>query len=294
MGPAIAPRGDLPKHRVLIMKGRRMPAINTISPEKLGRLIGIPSCPALIDVRPGGDFIPGAARRDPDSVESWAPDFAGRTAIVYCHHGGERSAGAAAMLRHEGIDAEILEGGAEAWAAAALPMIREAVLPPRDGKGRTRWVTRARPKVDRIACPWLIRRFVDPGAMILFVAPGEVAAVGERYDAAPFDVEGVFWSHRGELCSFDVMVDELGLAGMPALTHLAAIVRGADTARPELAPQAAGLLAVSLGLSRMFADDLEQLEAGLLVYDALYRWCRDATEETHDWVSHTPRTRVRA
>jgi rhodanese-related sulfurtransferase len=271
-----------------------MPAINTISPEKLNRLIGTPSCPALIDVRPSGDFVPGAVRRDPDSVESWAPEFAGRAAIVYCHHGGERSAGAAALLRSKGVKAEILEGGAEAWSSAALPLVKEAVLPPRDGQGRTRWVTRARPKVDRIACPWLVRRFVDPGATILFVAPGEVAAVGERFDAAPFDVEGVFWSHRDELCSFDVMVDELGLGGVPALTHLATIVRGADTARPDLAPQAAGLLAVSLGLSRMFADDLEQLEAGLLVYDALYRWCRDATEETHDWVSHTPRTRVRA
>jgi rhodanese-related sulfurtransferase len=271
-----------------------MPAINTISPEKLNRLIATPSCPALIDVRPSGDFIPGAVRRDPDSVGSWAPEFAGRAAIVYCHHGGERSAGTAAMLRSEGVKAEILEGGAEAWSSAALPLVKEAVLPPRDGQGRTRWVTRARPKVDRIACPWLIRRFVDPGATILFVAPGEVAAVGERFDAAPFDVEGVFWSHRDELCSFDVMVDELGLGGVPALTHLATIVRGADTARPDLAPQAAGLLAVSLGLSRMFADDLEQLEAGLLVYDALYRWCRDATEETHDWVSHTPRAKVRA
>src|SRR5207253_1390624 len=147
-----------------------------------------------------------------------------------------------------------------AWAGAGLPLVREAVLPPRDIKGRTIWVTRARPKVDRIACPWLIRRFVDPAAIILFVAPTEVAGVGERFDAAPFDVDGVFWSHRGDLCTFDVMVEELGLAGLPALERLAPIVRGADTARPELAPQAAGLLAVSLGLSRMYADDLEQLE----------------------------------
>jgi rhodanese-related sulfurtransferase len=271
-----------------------MPAINAIATDKLSRLVGTPSCPALIDVRPDGDFIPGAVRRDADSAESWVAELAGRPAIVYCHHGGERSAAAAAVLRHEGVSAEILEGGAEAWSSAALPMIRENVLPPRDSKGRTRWVTRARPKVDRIACPWLIRRFVDPNAMILFVAPSEVAAVGERLDAAPFDVEGVFWSHRGELCSFDVMVDELGLGGVPALKHLATIVRGADTARPDLAPQAAGLLAVSLGLSRMFADDFDQLEAGLTVYDSLYRWCRDATDETHDWISHTPRTRVQA
>ena len=270
-----------------------MPATNTISPEKLSRLIGTPSCPALIDVRPGGDFIPGAVQRNADLAESWAPEFAGRPAIVYCHHGGERSAGVAAWLRHRGVQSEVLEGGAGAWQAAGLPMVREAVLPPRDEKGRTRWVTRARPKVDRIACPWLIRRFVDPSAVILFAPPAEVIAIGERFDAAPFDVEDVFWSHRGELCTFDVMADELGLGGMPAIAHLAAIVRGADTARMDLAPEAAGLLAISLGLSRMFADDLEQLEAGLPVYDALYRWCRDATDETHDWVSHRPRTKVR-
>jgi hypothetical protein len=138
--------------------------------------------------------------------------------------------------------------------------------------------------VDRIACPWLIRRFVDPKAVFLFVSPSEVLAVAEKFGAAPFDIEGerVFWSHRGDRCTFDVMVEELGLATEPLL-RLASIVRGADTARLELAPQAAGLLAVSLGLSRMYAADLEQLEAGMVVYDALYRWCRDATDEVHNW-----------
>ena len=121
------------------------------------------------------------------------------------------------------------------------------------------WVTRSRPKVDRIACPWLIRRFVDPAAVFLFVAPTDVAGVAERFGATPFDVDGVFWSHRGDMCTFDTMVEEFGLASIDALTRLAVIVRGADTARPELAPQAAGLLAVSLGLSRMFSVDLEQL-----------------------------------
>lgn len=271
-----------------------MPAINAISAEKLLRLIGTQSCPDLIDVRPTGDFIPGAVRRPPDEVDAWAGALRSANAIVICHTGGETSAGVAAWLRHRGIKAEILEGGAEGWAGAGLPTIREAVLPPRDGEGRTRWVTRARPKVDRIACPWLIRRFVDPSAVFLFVAPGEVPAVGERLDAAPFDVEGAFWSHRGDTCTFDTMVDELGLAGLPALQRLAAIVRGADTAHPEIAPQAAGLLAVSLGLSRIYADDLEQLDAGMLVYDAFYRWCRDATDETHDWVSHVPKSRVKA
>jgi hypothetical protein len=98
----------------------------------------------------------------------------------------------------------------------------------------------------------------------------------------PFDIEEVFWSHRGELCTFDVMVEEFGLTSEP-IRRLATIVRGADTDRPNLAPEVAGLLAASLGLSRMFNDDLEQLEAGMLLYDAFYRWCRDATGETHNW-----------
>jgi hypothetical protein len=138
--------------------------------------------------------------------------------------------------------------------------------------------------VDRIACPWLIRRFVDPQAVFLFVAASEVPAVAQRFGAAPFDIEGedVFWSHRGEKCTFDTMVEEFGLATEPLL-RLALIVRGADTARPDLAPEAPGLLAASLGLSRMYTDDLEQLEAGMALYDAFYRWCRDATDETHNW-----------
>ena len=196
-------------------------------------------------------------------------------------------------MRYHGVPADSLEGGALGWAAADLPMVPEAKLPARDTHGRTVWVTRARPKVDRIACPWLVRRFVDPRAVFLFVAPSEVAGVAERFNATPFDVEGVFWSHRGERCTFDAMVEEFGLAGLEPLRRLAAIVRGADTARPDLAPEAPGLLAASLGLSRMFADDLAQLEAGLLLYDAFYRWCRDATEETHDWPTSPRRVLAR-
>jgi hypothetical protein len=193
------------------------------------------------------------------------------------------------------VRADSLEGGFEAWRDAGFPLVLSKHVPPRDPSGRTVWVTRARPKVDRIACPWLIRRFVDPAAVFLFVAPPEVLAVAERFGATPFDMEGVFWSHRGEGCTFDTMLDEFGLRTAP-LDRLAAIVRGADTARLDLAPQAAGLLAASLGLSRMYKDDLAQLDAGLGLYDAFYRWCRDATEETHNWPTpHVdgPRTRER-
>ena len=207
--------------------------------------------------------------------------------MTVCQQGRKLSEGAAAWIRHAGGTAETLAGGFEAWAKAGLPLVPEAKLPPRDRQGRTVWVTRARPKIDRIACPWLIRRFVDPGAVFLFVAPAEVEGVADRFAAIPFDVENVFWSHRGEECTFDVMVAELGLATEPML-HLARIVRAADTARLDLAPEAAGLLAVSLGLSRLYADDLAQLEAGLGLYDALYRWCRDATDETHNWPTNKP------
>jgi hypothetical protein len=190
----------------------------------------------------------------------------------------------AAWLRQAGRRAEVLHGGHAAWRDAGLPLVPWARIPPRGPDGATLWVTRSRPKIDRIACPWLIRRFVDPMARFLYVAPAEVLGVAERFGATPFDIEadGVFWTHRGELCSFDVMVEEFGLA-TPPLLRLATIVRGADTARPDLAPEAPGLLAASLGLSRMYADDLEQLDAGMLLYDAFYRWCRDATDETHNW-----------
>lgn len=273
-----------------------MSALNTIPSDKLIRLIGIPTGPVLIDVRPVEEFatepllVPGSLRRPSPDIAGWAPAFRGRSAVVICRDGGTLSQGVAARLRHEGVVAEALDDGIVGWAGAGLPIVPETPLPPRDADGRTIWVTRGRPKVDRIACPWLIRRFVDPGAVFLFVAPAEVPGVAERFGAAPFDIEGegVRWSHRGELCTFDVMIEAFGLGGYAPLARLAPIVRGADTGRPDLVPEAAGLLAASLGLSRMYADDLEQLEAGMLLYDAFFRWCRDATDETHNWVSHQP------
>jgi rhodanese-related sulfurtransferase len=270
-----------------------MPSINTISTDKLARLIGTPRCPALLDVRADEDFaaasslIPGAVRHDAASVSEWAPKLMGRAAVIICQKGKVLSQGVAAWLRHAGASADVLEGGYQAWTKADLPLIPVAKLPPRDREGRTVWVTRARPKVDRIACPWLIRRFVDPNAVFLFVAPAEVEAVAERFGGAAFDIEGVFWSHRADRCTFDTLIDELGLTTRP-LERLAAIVRGADTARLDLAPEASGLLAASLGLSRLYADDLEQLEAGLALYDAFFRWCRDATDETHTWPPKKP------
>ena len=145
-----------------------------------------------------------------------------------------------------------------------------------------RWITRERPKIDRIACPWLIERFIDPGAEFLFVPARDVHRLAGERDAIPYDVEGVELTHSGPLCSFDALLEKHGLTD-PALAELAVIVRGADTARLDLAPQCAGLLAVSLGLSRLFADDHEQLRHGMVIYDALYAWLREARDETHTW-----------
>lgn len=145
-----------------------------------------------------------------------------------------------------------------------------------------KWVTRARPKIDRVACPWLIARFIDADAEFLFVSPNDVQRVATESGATPFDVEGVQLSHVGPLCSFDAFLEQYELRD-PALADLAAIVRGADTDRLDLAPQCPGLLAISLGLSRLFADDHEQLRHGFVVYDALYAWLREARDERHDW-----------
>jgi hypothetical protein len=145
-----------------------------------------------------------------------------------------------------------------------------------------RWITRERPKIDRVACPWLIARFIDSSAEFIFVPAGEVQAQAAARDAIPFDVEGVELSHVGPLCSFDAFIEKYRLND-PALAVIATIVRGADTAKLDIAPQAAGLLAISLGLSRLFRDDHEQLRHGFVMYDALYAWCREASTETHTW-----------
>jgi rhodanese-related sulfurtransferase len=276
-----------------------MPSNTDITPAQLSRLIGLPDAPAIIDVRDDDDYgadprlLPCALKRDWDKTASWVAAWnprAGTRAVVVCQKGLKLSEGVAAILRTRGIAAEVLEGGFLAWREEDGLLLSPAKLPPRDPRGSTLWVTRARPKIDRIACPWLIRRFVDASASFLYVAAAEVPAVAERFNAAPFDIDGTFWSHRGENCTFDTMLEEFGLKSA-ALDRLATIVRGADTDRLDIAPQSAGLLAASLGLSRAYRDDLEQLEASLALYDAFYRWCRDATAETHDWPGHVRKGR---
>ncbi len=145
-----------------------------------------------------------------------------------------------------------------------------------------KWVTRERPKIDRIACPWLVARFVDPEAEFLYVPSADVLRVAAETGAVPYDIPGVAMTHVGELCSFDAFIAKYELTE-PALAQLATIVRGADTSRLDLAPQSAGLYAISLGLSNICCYDHEMLDRGMVLYDALYAWCRSCQGETHHW-----------
>jgi len=265
-----------------------MAAPNEITVSQLLRLIGTPEAPVIVDVSIDPDFeadpflIPGSFRHPHTDLAGLKARLNGQPCVVICQKGVKLSQGLAAWLRNDGIAAEYLQGGMYAWRDhQGAPRLPVAALPePVDAA--TLWVTRHRPKIDRIACPWLIRRFADPGARFLFVAPAEVAGVADRYGATPFDVEDVFWSHRGPLCTFDTMLDEFGLR-TSALDRLSQVVRGADTNAHDLAPEAAGLLALSVGLSRQYKDDHAQLDAGMAIYDALYRWARDGSGEGHDW-----------
>lgn len=257
-----------------------MAAFNEIAPTQLMRLIGTPQCPVIIDVSTDEDFnadprlIPTALRHPHTDIDGLLTRLAGRDSIVVCHQGLKLSHGTAAHLRASGLNAQVLAGGNEAWNNAKLPKVPAHEIPSKI------WVTRHRPKIDRIACPWLIRRFVDPQATFLFVPPSAVQGVADRFGATPFDIVGTKWGHDNEQCTFDMMVQTFGLSH-PALDTLATVVRAADTGTHALAPQAAGLLAVSVGLSRMFREDNAQLDAGMLLYDALYRWARDGQDESH-------------
>jgi rhodanese-related sulfurtransferase len=253
---------------------------------------GTALAPLIVDVRRKVAFdaaqtlIAGATWRDPASVSEWAKYLPRHRRIaVYCVHGHEISKNTAAALVAEGFEAAYVEGGIEAWTASGHPTVQRNELIPSTANRPTRWITRERPKIDRIACPWLIRRFVDPLAEFLYVPTGEVVQQAEKTGAIPYDVPGVVFTHRGERCSFDALIEDFGLQH-PALDQLAAIVRGADTDRLDLAPQSPGLLAISLGLSANIHDDHAMLAVGMTVYDALYAWCKQdqaGSAERHNW-----------
>ena len=261
----------------------------SITSRSLFDTLGTPDAPCIVDVRRDAAYdardrmIPGALRAPgplPEFVSRHAPR---RPVVVYCVHGHEVSQNAAAALRAEGIDARYLEGGVEGWIQSGLPTMRRR--PDWRVPGGSRWITRERPKIDRIACPWLIRRFIDPLAVFDYVPTKAVFDEAKARSAVPYDIPGAVVTHRGERCSFDALVEDFALDD-PALARLATIVRGADTDRLDLAPQCAGLLATSLGLSQQYADDHEMLEHAMPVYDGLYAWCRQEIaggNERHGW-----------
>ncbi len=258
---------------------------SSISPETLYARLGVASAPILLDVRrvatidAADSMIVGAIRRVPEDVARWRAELPpGRPVVVYCVHGHEVSQGTAAALQAAGVESAYLEHGMTGWTELGLPTRLKIGTTP--GK----WVTRERPKVDRIACPWLIRRFIDPEAAFLYTPTEQVFTVAGETGAVAYDIPGAEpFSHDGELCSFDGFLKVYRISD-PALDKLARIVRGADTGRPELTPQSAGLLAISLGLSANFAEnDHGMLALGMHVYDALYAWCRNLRDETHSW-----------
>lgn len=224
--------------------------------------------PLVIDVRRNARFLEspwllkGALRRDPERVAEWKETLPrAAQVVVYCVHGHEVSQNVAKAL-----GASYLEGGIEQWRTEGGETAAKPVA------AATRWVTRERPKIDRIACPWLILRFVDPDAEFLYVPSSQVRSIAEQKIAMPYDIPGVELGHDGERCSFDAFLKAFRLRD-PALQALAHIVRAADTHQLELAPEASGLLAISQGLSKNFPDDHEMLRHGMVVYDALYASC---------------------
>lgn len=261
-----------------------------ISPQDLWTAIGSAGAPQIVDARrrevydAAREVLPAAAWHDPKSTDWMASLDRDRPIVVACKAAHEMSQMVAAELRARDYNASVLAGGYAGWSDAGLPLLDKAALQRFAPRQPSLWVTRRRPKIDRVACPWLIRRFIDARARILFVDPPEVPAVARETGAIPFDIEGVEISHEGPRCSFDTMLRLFGLESEPSLARLAAIVRGADTARPDLAPEAAGLHAVSLGLSALCGDDDHGLlERGFMVYDGLFAYLRFASQERHNW-----------
>jgi rhodanese-related sulfurtransferase len=256
-----------------------------ISIDALSEQVGKAGAPQLVDVRRQAAFedtprmLPAAQRGAPEEIAVWSRGLSrNRPVVVYCVHGHEVSKNAAHMLGAQGFNAQALEGGITAWIDAGLPAVKRHG----DGVAASRWITRERPKIDRLACPWLVRRFIDPNAMFFYVPAAQVRDQAKQLGAQPYDVPDTLFSHRGAQCSFDAFLDEYDLHDA-ALDKLATIVRAADTDQLALAPQASGLLAISLGLCDNISDDLALLDAAIPLYDALYTWCKSARHETHNW-----------
>jgi rhodanese-related sulfurtransferase len=280
-------------------------ALPSLSPSELADLLGRPDLPLLLDVRRRERFassqrlLPGAMHCAPEDVAAFAASERPQDVIVYCAYGHEVGCQAAHTLRGAGWNARYLQGGIEAgengvdrlqdiaaWRTVPLPKIRKRPDLGVTGERPSRWITRQRPKIDRVACPWLILRFIDPRAEFFYVPEAQLPERARELAATPFDVHGAPVTHEQERCSFDALLYAFDLQ-VPALDRLADIVRGADTDRLDCAPQSAGLLALSLGLSRMHQDDQQMLQAALPFYDALYAWSREARGERHGWNAGT-------
>ena len=265
------------------------PAVG-ISVAQLSPLLGSKKAPLVIDVRRAVAFgadslvIASAMWRDPYALDGWMKFMPRhRDIVVYCVHGHEISKNTCVALLSAGMNAKYLEGGIEAWHEAKGVTVRKGVVEavPSRPNAPSKWITRERPKIDRIACPWLIRRFIDPLAEFSYVPSGDVLTRAAELGAIAYDVPGVKFTHRGDRCSFDALIEDFQIAD-PALDALADVIRGADTGTLELTPQSAGLLAVSLGLSALHADDHTMLAEGMNVYDAIYAWARSARGDIHN------------
>jgi rhodanese-related sulfurtransferase len=262
-----------------------------ISPSDLFVRLGRADAPLVFDVRrpeiveAPDEIMPTARIRTlAAAFDEALEEHAGRLVAVTCAHGHNRSQQAVARLRASGVEAAAVADGYDGWRAAGLPLVKRSVQGVALGEAPTIWVTRRRPKIDRIACPWLVSRFLDAKAEFLFVEPDQVVAVAEDVGGVAYDLPGGLFEHDGELCTFDTLLAAFGLDAEPMLRDLALIVRGADTDRLDLKPQCAGLLAVALGLSAQHGDDDHAvLRHGFVVYDALYSWLRHAREERHNW-----------
>jgi rhodanese-related sulfurtransferase len=258
-------------------------AVSTIFPLHLYARLGESTAPIVVDIRSQGDLfamnwlIPGSILRTPTNIDAWWRDLpAGRPVAVCDASGTPQSGEVARTLRHFGTAAGFLADGFNGWYERGFPTRRILAVPT------DKWVTREHPKIDRIACPRLIRRFINPLAEFIYVPADNVLTTAASTEAIPYDIDGVEFTHENELCSFDTILNRFDIQ-VPALSHLAAIVRGADTSRHDLAPQCAGLFAISLGLSANYPDDHQMLAHGMVIYDALYSWCRSLQEETHNW-----------
>ena len=265
-------------------------ATSFISIAQLFKTLGSAATPLLLDVRAAPAFqadsrmLASATWRDPATVTDWRKYLpVHRDIVVYCVRGHEISKNTCSALREIGLHVYSLEGGAEAWKSAGLPTFEKhaQLRIPAGVNTPTKWVTRERPKIDRIACPWLIRRFIDPTAEFIYVPAKDVLLAAETQNAIAYDVPNGQFTHRGDACSFDALIADFKLND-PVLTDLAMIVRGADTDQTDLTPQSAGLLAVSLGLSELYRNDHDMLAHGMVVYDALYAWLKSARAEIHN------------